>query len=268
MGYDGQKIGLDERNVPFNIVSEIEETLKTKVEPAYGLIQKTRMVKTEEEIKRLRRSIAITEAAIKRTMDVIEEGMTEKELFSIYSQEVVKEGGIPTLNCVGVGHHSGFANAQVTDRKVKKGDIIRFDVGCTYKHYHSDTAKIAIMGEPTEKQIKYYDAIKKGTAAAIEIMKPGVLASDVYKIAMETAQRNGIAHYKRHHVGHGIGIEVYDPPLITPTADTVLEENMTFCIETPYYEFGFGGLQVEEVVIVTKDGCEVISERPLDMTIL
>jgi Xaa-Pro aminopeptidase len=66
-------------------------------------------------------------------------------------------------------------------------------------------------------------------------------------------------------VGHGIGIEVYDPPLVTPTADTVIEKNMVFCIETPYYELGFGGLQVEEVVQVTENGTEIFSERPIGM---
>jgi Xaa-Pro aminopeptidase len=216
----------------------------------------------------MQKSITTTESAIKTTRGEIKEGITEREIFSIYSQEVIKRGGIPSLNCVGVNEHSGFANAQVTDRKVKKGGIIRFDVGCTYQHYHSDTARIAILGEPTTKQLEYYDAVRKGTDAGIKFMKPGVVASDVYKVVMEAVHNNGIPHYQRHHVGHGIGIEVYDPPLVTPTAEVVLEENMIFCIETPYYEFGFGGLQVEETVRVTKDGTQVLSERPIDMTIL
>jgi len=242
--------------------------VKVKVNPCFEIIQKTRMVKTKEERRRMQKSITTTESAIKTTMGEIKEGITEREIFSIYSQEVIKRGGIPTLNCVGVNEHSGYANAQVTDRKVKKGGIIRFDVGCTVQHYHSDTAKIAILGEPTKKQLEYYDAIRKGTEAGINFMKPGVLASDVYKVVMEAVHNNGIPHYQRHHVGHGIGIEVYDPPLVTPTADVVLEENMIFCIETPYYEFGFGGLQVEEVVRVTNDGTQILSERPIDITIL
>jgi Xaa-Pro dipeptidase len=268
LGFTNQKIGLDERNVPFVIVNELEAILKTSITPSYEIIQKTRMVKTEEEIKRMKQSIAITELAIKATMNEIKEGITEREIFSIYSQEVVKQGGIPSLNVIGVNEHSAFANAQITDRKVKKGGIVRFDVGCTYQHYHSDTARIAILGEPTTKQTEYYDAIRKGTEAGINMMKPGIVASDIFKVVMEAAQENGIPHYQRHHVGHGIGIEVYDPPLVTPTANVALEENMVFCIETPYYEFGFGGLQVEETVRVTKSGAEIFSERPIDMTIL
>ncbi|MBU8847906.1 MAG: Xaa-Pro peptidase family protein [Desulfobacterales bacterium] len=268
LGYTNQKIGLDERSVPFVMVNQLEDILKVKVNPCFEIIQKTRMVKTKEEIKRMQKSITTTESAIKAAMGEIREGITEREIFSIYSREVIKRGGIPSLNCVGVNEHSGFANAQVTDRKVKKGGIIRFDVGCTYQHYHSDTARIAILGEPTKKQLEYYDAVRKGTDAGIKFMRPGVVASDVYKVVMEAVHNNGIPHYQRHHVGHGIGIEVYDPPLVTPTADVVLEENMIFCIETPYYEFGFGGLQVEETVRVTKDGTQVLSERPIDMTIL
>jgi len=226
------------------------------------------MVKTEEEIKRMKQSISITESAIKTVMNEIKEGVSEREIFSIYSQEVVKRGGIPSLNVIGVNEHSAFANAQITDRKVKKGGIIRFDVGCTYQQYHSDTARIAILGEPTTKQIEYYDAIRKGTEAGINMMKPGIVASDIFNVVMEAVQENGIPHYQRHHVGHGIGIEVYDPPLVTPAANVELEENMVFCIETPYYEFGFGGLQVEETVRVTRSGAEIFSERPINMTIL
>ncbi len=268
LGYSNQKIGLDERNIPYVLVRQLEEALKTKFEPAHGVIQTARMVKTPEELVRLKHSIGLTESAIKTAMGEIKEGMTEREMFAIYSQEIVRNGGIPTLNVVGVNEHSGSANAQVTDRKIKKGGIIRFDVGCTYKHYHSDTAKIAILGEPTKKHLEYFDAVRRGTEAGINIMKPGVLASEVYEETMKAVKEAGIPHYTRHHVGHGIGIEVYDPPLVTPTAHTALEENMVFCIETPYYEFGFGGLQVEEVVRVTKEGTQIYSERPIEITII
>lgn len=268
MGYHKQKIGLDERNVPFFLVRQMEEALKIKFEPANDVIQKTRMVKTPEELSRLKQSISLTESAIKKAMNEIKEGVTEKEMFSMFSQEIVKNGGVPTLNVVGVNEHSGSANAQVTERTIRKGGIVRFDVGCTYKYYHSDTARIAVLGDPTQKHLEYFDALRKGTAAGIDRMRPGVLASEVYEITMNAVKEAGIPHYSRHHVGHGIGIEVYDPPLVTPAADTMLEENMVFCIETPYYEFGFGGLQVEEVVRVTKDGAEIFSERPVKMTII
>ena len=265
---ENQKIGLDERNVPFVLVRQLEAALHTKFEPAYEVLQKTRMVKTQEELERLEQSIALTESAIKTAMGEIKEGMSEKEMFAVYSREIVMNGGIPTLNVVGVNEHSGSANAQVTDRKIKKGGLVRFDVGCTYRHYHSDTARIGILGDPTQKHLDYFAAIRKGTEAGINIMKPGVLASQVYETTMKAVRENGIPHYQRHHVGHGIGIEVYDPPLVTPTAHTPLEENMVFCIETPYYEFGFGGLQVEEVVRVTNDGTQVFSERPAQITII
>ncbi len=268
LGYNKEKIGLDERNVPYVLVRQLEQALGTEFVPAHAIIQNTRMVKTPEELVRLQQSISLTESAIKTAMGEIKEGMTEKEMFAIYSREIVMNGGIPTLNVVGVNEHSGSANAQVTDRKIKKGGIVRFDVGCTLNHYHSDTARIGILGEPTKKHLDYFNAIRKGTEAGINIMKPGVLASQVYEATMMAVKEAGIPHYTRHHVGHGIGIEVYDPPLVTPTADTPLEENMLFCIETPYYEFGFGGLQVEEVVHVTKDGTQIYSERPVEMTII
>ena len=85
---------------------------------------------------------------------------------------------------------------------------------------------------------------------------------------METVQSEGIPHYQRHHCGHGIGLEVYDSPLIGPKDQTVLEEGMVFCLETPYYEIGWGGLLVEDTVVITKDGARMFNQRPRDLQII
>ena len=95
-------------------------------------------------------------------------------------------------------------------------------------------------------------------------MNPGVKASEIYQIIMDEVKKT-IPQIYRHHVGHGIGIEVYDPPMLTPQATFELEQGMVFCVEVPYYEFEFGGLQVEEVVHIEQDGARVLSKRPVEI---
>jgi Xaa-Pro aminopeptidase len=114
----------------------------------------------------------------------------------------------------------------------------------------------AALGEPTKKIAKYYSAVEKGVLAAYDILKPGLKVSTLFDHVVETVRREGIPHFKRSHVGHGIGVDGYDPPNIAASSNGVFEENMVVCIETPYYELGFAGLQVEDMVHITKDGAQ------------
>lgn len=268
LGLTNCKIGLDEMGVPFTIYREIERILNSTVEPAYSLLQETRMVKTREEISFLKESARITESGIQEVLNNVKEGMSEIELYNIFEKVVFENNATPVLKCVLVGNHSASPNGQPTGRRFKKGDILRFDVGCTFNNYYSDTARTAFLGEPTKKHRDFYEAILRGEQEAINIIKPGVSASDIFTTAMEKVMSNGIPDYKRRHCGHGIGIEVYDPPLIASSVDLLLEEGMVLCIETPYYELAFGGLQVEDTIVVTSESCEYLTNMPRSIFVL
>ena len=149
-----------------------------------------------------------------------------------------------------------MSNVQPGEYALRRGDIIRFDVGGRYKHYRADIARNGVLGEPTKKLAQYHRAICVGLDRAIEMIRPGVRADDVFEASVETVRREGIPHYRRSHVGHGIGLDGYDVPNIAPCNSEVFEEGMVICVETPYYEMGFGGLQVEDTLVVTKDGVE------------
>jgi Xaa-Pro aminopeptidase len=146
--------------------------------------------------------------------------------------------------------------------------MIRFDFGCTMDGYTSDLARTAVAGEPSPKIRDYYEALKRGTLDAIAIIKPGVIAQDIFKVAVDSTIRNGLAGYERHHCGHGIGLEIYDLPSVAPGCETPIEENMTLCIETPYYELGWGGLQIEHTVAVTRNGTRRLDKTSSDLIVL
>lgn len=260
----GDCVALDERNVPYRFVKELKESTEAIIISGEGCLQETRLVKTAEEVRRLQKAVSITEESIYATMRATTVGMTEKEMLHIYYQEVVKRGGLPGLNCIGVGEHSAYADAQVTDRRVRENKIIRFDIGCSYNFYHADTAANGVIGQLSDRHYEYFEAIKESINLGIKSMNPGVKASEIYQIIMDEVKKT-IPQIYRHHVGHGIGIEVYDPPMLTPQATFELEQGMVFCVEVPYYEFEFGGLQVEEVVHIEQDGARVLSKRPVEI---
>ena len=130
------------------------------------------------------------------------------------------------------------------------------------------SSRTAVLGRPTEKQARYYAAALAGEKAAIAAMKPGVPVRELFDLAVRVTREHGIPPYQRHHVGHGIGLEPYDPPTINATTTTALEPGMVFCVETPYYEHGWGGVQVEDAVEVTTSGVRRLTHSSQDLAIV
>jgi Xaa-Pro aminopeptidase len=153
-------------------------------------------------------------------------------------------------------------------RRLRSGDIIRFDIGCRSESYYSDIARTAIFGEPSERQSRFYRAILEGEEAAIGEVRPGVPANKVFATAVEATRKGGISHYKRHHVGHGIGLDLYDVPILNEATVTSLEAGMVLEVETPYYEVGFGGLQVEDTILVTEDGYRRLTSTTSELVVV
>jgi Xaa-Pro dipeptidase len=249
------RIGIDEIGILPQYWDRLAEALPgATLVRAADIFRYARAVKTPEEIRRLRRSAQIADLSIQSALAVAGEGATEIDLARAFHTRTIAEGGLPVLGCIGVGTRSAMTNVQPSERKLERGDVIRFDVGGRYRHYRADIARNGVLGEPSRKLAQYHRAIRVGLECAIEMIRPGVRAADVFEVCVETVRREGISHYQRSHVGHGIGLDGYDAPNIAPSSADVFEEGMVICVETPYYEMGFAGLQVEDTLVVTRDG--------------
>ena len=231
-----------------------------RITPAAALLREVRAVKTDDEIDRLRHVAQITERSIKAALGVAREGASELDLARAFHVQTVEDGAFPVLGCIGFGERSALMNVQPSDRKLRAGEIIRFDVGGRFRHYRADVARIATLGEPPREAKRLHQALLRGVQRACEIIRPGIAASHVFGEVMRVVQREGIPHYRRDHVGHGIGLDGYDAPTLTPSSREVIEEGMVLCVETPYYEIGRWGLQVEDMLVVRAGGVERLME--------
>lgn len=263
------RIAIDEGNITPSVYNTLNEKLpKVEFIQGYQLLREIRIIKTLNEVSRLKRSAEIVESGINNALKVIREGATEFEIWQILFKKVIEEGALPSWPCVGVGVRGILSNVIATAHPVRNGDLIRFDVGCVYKYYNSDMARTVVVGEANEKQRSYHHAIRTGLERALGIVRSGVRASEIFKEAVEGVREAGIPHYRRHHVGHGIGIEPYEPPLLTETSKDILEEGMVLNVETPYYEMGFGGVQLEDTIMVTTDGYRPLTKSNRDLLVL
>ncbi|MGH9099450.1 MAG: M24 family metallopeptidase [Acidimicrobiales bacterium] len=270
----GGRIGIDESGLYGPDWERAQDMLpEATIVGAAELLWRVRSVKTPAEVERLRISVTITEAAILETLRCIPDGLTDRELSRHYEVQVATKGGTSSFSFIGTGERSAYPHIPPTDEHYRAGDPIRFDLGCTYRRYNSDLARTYYLTDPPRSVMNLWNVTAHGVAEAIELLKPGVDVSDVYKAAMQPGISMGLEHFARFHCGHGIGLSIYDPPLVTeqagndtvylmPDGDRSLEAGMVMNVEVGYYVQGLGGFQMEDTVLITDDGYEVLSSLP------
>lgn len=265
----GGRIALDEMGISAAVDRQIRTVFDTATfVPGFAFLRRVRAIKTEEEVRRLRRAASVAEASIDAALNVAAPGVSEAEMGRAFHMRTVAEGGMPVLGCIGTGPRSVMMNVQPSDRTLAPGDVIRFDVGGRVDHYRADIARIAVLGEPAARVAAYHRALKAGVDRAYDIIRPGIRAAEAFDRIVDTVRREGISHYQRSHVGHGIGIDGYDLPDLTSASADVFEPGMVLCVETPYYELGFAGLQVEDMAVVRDDGLETLMQSDRTLRII
>lgn len=261
-----QPIGIDEMRIAPQILEAIKKTIPNEaVIPAYALFRHIRLIKTSYEVNRLQEAAVLNEQIEQELIELIEAGVHEKQIADHYRLAVMRGGGIPAMTAVGAGPRSALPLIENYFHTIEAGDQVRFDLCMQLEGYWADTGRTVVAGEPTPWMKKHFDAVKSGWETALEHVRPGVKASDVFHAAVSRVQRGGIPHYRRQHVGHAIGLELYDDLTLSPGDQHILEPGMVLCVEVPYYELGAGGFQIEDTVIVTPDGFEFLThmERKL-----
>lgn len=259
------RIGLDESRVTPQVWGMLENTFRDiDFIPAMDIFSEIRTIKHHSEIKLLEKAAEITEDSLLSALSQLKVGMSEKELGQLYVQEVVSRGGLPFFHVVSEGVRAAFVDTYNTDRKITENSFLRFDIGCIYNGFRADIARTAVMEKSPEKVSDYYKHILEGEKALIEHIKPGITAGEIFQKTVDKV-REGIPHYERNHVGHGIGLEIYEPPMLIPKNDQELQPGMVMCVETPYYELGWGGVQVEDTVVVTDTGYRMLTKSSNDL---
>lgn len=224
-----------------------------------------RACKAPGEVQLLERAARLTEDAITASLELIRSGVTEGDVARRIAGHMSEGGGIPKFVVVTSGERSALADAAATARVIGSGDLVRFDVGCVLDGYWSDIGRTVVIGAPDDLQQRRYDAILAGEQAQLEAARPGVTGAELFDIAVAAVEASGLRPYRRHHCGHAIGSEAYERPIVAPGWDDELREGMTFCFETPFYELGWGGMMVEDTLVITSDGCRLlnVSDRSL-----
>jgi Xaa-Pro aminopeptidase len=269
-GLEHAAIGLDDAATPSHLRDALSRGLPgVRWIDASPWLDEVRARKLPAEVDLLERSARAAEDGIAAAIAAARVGMSEKSLARIVSTTLVGAGLEPRFVVVTSGERSALADAYPSERTLRPGDLVRFDVGGTLEGYWSDIGRTAVVGEPKDRQRQYYDALLAGEEAELSMAAPGVVASDIFDRAIAVVEKNGGPKpYRRQHVGHGIGLTTYEPPIVRPMDAGVLQPGMVFCFETPFYELGWGGMMVEDALVITEDGCRRLTDRVRGLTVI
>ncbi|AEH24457.1 Xaa-Pro dipeptidase PepQ [Pyrococcus yayanosii] len=219
-------------------------------------IKELRIIKTKEEIEIIERACEIADRAVMAAIEDVTEGKKERDI-AAKVEYVMKMNGAekPAFETIiASGHRSALPHGVASDKRIEKGDLVVMDLGALYRHYNSDITRTIVVGSPNEKQREIYEIVLEAQRKAIEAVRPGMKAKELDSVARNIIAEYGYGEYFIHSLGHGVGLEIHEWPRISQHDETVLREGMVITIEPGIYMPKFGGVRIEDTVLVTKNG--------------
>ena len=226
-----------------------------------------RMRKDAGEYAKLKMNALIADRAMQKAFSFIKPGISESELAAVVREHFASEGATPSFWIVGASGNGAFPHHQTGSRKLAEGDAVVIDIGGRKDGFPSDITRMASVGRPPDGYGQIHTIVEKAVQAALRAARPGVKASEVDAAARSVIIDAGYGEFFVHRTGHGMGIDGHEPPYITATSETVLEEGMVFSIEPGIYLPDRFGIRLEEIVILRENGPEVLSSLPRDLYI-
>ncbi len=236
--------------------------------PADGVVSALRMRKDANELERMCRAAGMAQDAMTATLAQFRPGMTEREIDALLKIAILESGAenVSFNPIISGGPNSANPHASPSDRPVNEGEFLLFDWGVYFGGYASDITRTFPVGEMESEMRQIYALVQEANAAGRAAVKPGVTCGEVDAAARRVIESGGYGGYFTHRTGHGLGLQVHEPPFIVADNDRILEPGMTFSIEPGIYLPGRGGVRIEDDVVVTEDGGESLTTFPRDWT--
>jgi Xaa-Pro aminopeptidase len=241
--------------------------LRASLEPVTGWIEDLRMVKSAAELALIRRSVRTNSRAFEQTVVRVKPGMRERDLASELEYRMRRLGAEkPSFETiVASGVRSALPHAQPTAARLTPGDLVLVDMGAFQDGYASDMTRMLSVGAPNARIKRMYRAVLEAQLAAIDAVRPGVTTVSVDRAARRVLAGYGLDQCFIHSTGHGLGLEIHEPPRLGKRDRRRLCPGMAITIEPGAYIEGFGGVRIEDTVVVTESGCEILTPTPKDL---
>ncbi len=265
------KLGFEPRRVTFDFYEALRQGLpEVRLKPLPDAVEKLRAIKTPDEVAILRRSVALNSAVFEACLNRLRPGRTERDVADEIEAEMRRRGGEKPAfeTIVAAGVHSALPHAQPTLNPLKKNEFILIDQGVILDGYSSDMTRTVALGGLGRKARSMYAAVLEAQEAAISAVRPGMQAAEVDRQARMVLRKHGLEEHFVHSTGHGVGLEIHEPPRLGRREAARLEAGMVITIEPGVYVPNFGGVRIEDMVLVTETGHEVLTPTSKELRVL
>lgn len=266
-----KKVGIEYDTLSVEeFVSLKEVLLDVKFEKVDPLFYEIRMIKDNQEISYLEEAVSYCDRAFEHILSFIKPGMTESEVGLELEFFMRKAGaeGIKANHVIASGERSSLPHGQATDRVIQVGDFVKMDIGARVKGYYSDFTRTVVVGEPSSKQLEIYQIVKEAQEAALAAIGPGKVCSELDEVARSIIRSAGYGENFGHSLGHSIGLAVHEKPVMRESDHTVLAPGMVITVEPGIYIPGFGGVRIEDFVVITEDGYRNLTKATKELQVL
>ncbi len=258
-------VAVDGGGLSFNAYQKLKQSLKPlRLRPINDVTGRIRMVKEPSEIELIKKSAAILEKGFKKAERFLRPGVVERDAARKVEDFFIASGaeGVSFESIVASGPRSAMPHGKASCKEIKKRELVVVDMGVSFKGYCSDATRTFAIGKSTRLQSKIYRIVKEAQMLAVERITEGVKASRVDSAARAHIRKSGYGRYFGHGTGHGLGLAVHEGPGIGPKSDDVLKAGMVVTVEPGIYLPGWGGVRIEDMVLVKENGCELITASP------
>ncbi len=235
--------------------------------PVEGRVDVRRQIKTKEELAYLEIAEAIGDQALAAILPKIRSGMTELALAAELEYEMKLAGaeGLSFSTIIASGLNSSMPHAIPGEKKLEVGDFITMDFGCLFKGYCSDMTRTVVLGKASPKQREIYQTVLEAQLAALAALRPGIPGKAVDQVARDYIANAGYGDYFGHGLGHSVGLFIHENPRLSPAEETILRPGMIETVEPGIYIPGFGGVRIEDMVVITEDGYRNLAHSPKEL---
>lgn len=264
--YGFKKLAFEADSISYGTFRDWKKKLKgIKMLPKRNIVENVRQIKDKDEIKLIKRAVKITDDLVRNLC--FKPGITEEELAEKIEDRMLEEYNVrPSFPIIAAfGHNTSMPHAKPGNKKLSLNQMLYIDLGVQFKGYSSDLTRTFRMGKITGRFSKIYNIVLTAQKSAIEGIKPGLPACGIDALARDYIKKSGYGKYFGHSLGHGIGLSVHELPRINYKNKEKLEKGMVFSIEPGIYIPGWGGVRIEDLVLVTDNGCEVLTKSPKEL---
>jgi Xaa-Pro aminopeptidase len=256
-----KRIGFEMMDLPYGAAHKLKGLLSpASLIGVKGLIKSMRSIKDDDEVALIKNSVKLLKDTFGRIEPKIKAGVSEESLAREVEISFIRNGGRPGFDpIIASGSNASKPHARPSDEMISKNDMIMVDIGCSLKGYNSDMTRIFTLGKIKGEMKKIYDIVSDAQAAALKAVRPGAGMASIDNAARSLITKYGYGKNFGHATGHGIGLEVHEDPTISRVSEGVLKSGMVFTVEPAIYLPGVGGVRIEDMVLVTDSGCEILT---------